>query len=172
MVSLFIPAALPAASTTSAPAPAATSSGGINTTRPSSSQQAPASASTASPAPQPAPTVTASAGKKRWMMPAARRTSRPSPGRGLHRPGRQRPPTCGEALQAAGGLQEVQHLRPVRPGHRRTVRASAPAHPSGGSTLRPRQARPCTRHRRPLRRVRLLHRRLPHRGDGSPVRAP
>jgi hypothetical protein len=68
MVSLFIPATLPAASTTSASSSASTSSGGINTARPSSAQQAQASSSATSSASQPAPTVTNLTGKKRWMM--------------------------------------------------------------------------------------------------------
>jgi hypothetical protein len=68
MVSLFIPADLPAASTTSASTSAATSTGCINTTRPPSAQQAPASASTASSASQPAPAVTNLTGKKHWLM--------------------------------------------------------------------------------------------------------
>ncbi len=68
MVSLFIPADLPAASNTSTSTSAATSSGGINTTRPTSAQQASAPAPTASPASQPAPTVINLTGKRRWMM--------------------------------------------------------------------------------------------------------
>ncbi len=68
MVSLFIPATLPAASTTSAITSTATSSGGINTTRPSPTQQASASAPTAPSASQPPPTVINLTGKRRWMM--------------------------------------------------------------------------------------------------------
>ncbi len=47
MVSLFLPADLPAASTTAASIPATNTGGGINTTRPPTAQQAPAAASTA-----------------------------------------------------------------------------------------------------------------------------
>ncbi len=68
MVSLFIPADLPAASTASASFSAATSSGGINTTRPPSAQQASAHTSTVPSASQPAPTVINLTGKKRWTM--------------------------------------------------------------------------------------------------------
>jgi hypothetical protein len=172
MVSLFIPADLPAASTTSASTSAATFTGGINTTRAPSAQQAPASASTASSASQPAPAVINLTGKKHWLMHDelhallldAVYTALDS---SAHLPADKR-----LKLQEGCKKSSTSRVRPVRPYHRRTVRASTPSLPRGRSALRPRQARPSTRHRWSLRRARDCHQWLPLRGHRSPLRAP